>query len=304
VPGVPANAFPAKVLNLSLGGEGDCTMAYQDAINSARSRGAVVVVAAGNDGSDAAFFSPASCPGVIPVAAVGRTGALAYYSNHGNPVMVAAPGGDMSFGEANGILSTFNTGVHGPGADSYAYLQGTSMAAPHVAGVVALMLSRNPALTPNQVLARLRSNTKPFPEDCLGCGSGIVDGYWAASAAIATAVAEKENNNTIGTAQIVSPANAAVSGAMLAVEGDVDFYRVTVAAGRTLRASMAPTSASRDFDLYMLNGAGKVLMSSDRGAGQTDRVYYANTGGASVNVYVKVLYYGGGAGGYTLSMRQ
>jgi serine protease len=73
VPGAPANATPARVINMSLGGGGGCDSTTQNAINSARGRGAVVVVAAGNSNANAANFSPASCNGVIAVAATNRS---------------------------------------------------------------------------------------------------------------------------------------------------------------------------------------------------------------------------------------
>src|SRR5207253_2923541 len=175
VSGLPANTTPARVINLSLGGSGSCDTTSQNAINSARSRNTVVVVAAGNSNADAANYSPASCAGVITVAAVNRSGGRAYYSNYGAKVAVAAPGGDMRSSAANGILSTLNAGATTPGADNYAYYKGTSMATPHVAGVVALMLSRNAALTPDDVAAKLKSTARPFPASCAQCGAGIVD---------------------------------------------------------------------------------------------------------------------------------
>jgi serine protease len=100
---VPANANPARVINMSLGGGGSCDSTTQTAINGARSRGTVVVVAAGNSNANAANYSPASCAGVVTIAATGRTGARAYYSNYGAVVDVAAPGGDMSGSNANGV---------------------------------------------------------------------------------------------------------------------------------------------------------------------------------------------------------
>lgn len=168
VSGLPFNiSKPARVLNLSLGGSGACSATYANAIGTARSRGAVVVVAAGNDNVDVSQSQPANCPGVIAVAAVDRSGGKAYFSNYGAGVSIAAPG--------DAILSTLNSGLTSPGAPSYAYYSGTSMAAPHVSGVAALLISARPSLTPDQVASILRSTAKPFPAACAGCGSGIVD---------------------------------------------------------------------------------------------------------------------------------
>ncbi|HEU4780945.1 MAG TPA: S8 family peptidase, partial [Steroidobacteraceae bacterium] len=160
VSGVPTNANPAKVLNISLGGGGSCGATTQNAINSARSRGAAVIVAAGNSNANASNFTPANCTGVVTVAAVGRNGGKASYSNFGATVEVAAPGGS---GGTSSVLSTLNSGSMGPGADNYAFYNGTSMATPHVAGVVALMLSVKPTLTPDQVTSILQSSARAFP---------------------------------------------------------------------------------------------------------------------------------------------
>ena len=161
VSGVPANANPARVINMSLGGGGACANTSQNAINSARSRGTVVVVAAGNSNADASGANPANCPGVVAVAATNRSGGRAYYSNYGAVVDVAAPGGDARTA-GGGILSTLNAGTTTPGADSYAFYQGTSMAAPHVAGVAALMLSKTPGLTPTRSRAPSSRPRAPF----------------------------------------------------------------------------------------------------------------------------------------------
>ena len=177
VAGVPTNPTPARVENLSLGGSGACSATFQSAIDDVVARGTVVVVAAGNSNADAANAQPASCNNVIAVAATTRSGGRASYSNYGAKVAIAAPGG----GGNDGVLSTLNTGTTTPAADSYAYFQGTSMATPHVAGVVSLMFSLNPALTPADVLARLRQSARAFPvgtgSDCSTstCGAGIVD---------------------------------------------------------------------------------------------------------------------------------
>jgi serine protease len=182
VSGVPANANPARVLNLSLGGTGSCGITYQNAINAVRARGAVVVVAAGNGNANASATVPANCAGVIVVTAVGRGGGKASYANYGSAVDLAAPGGDGSAG----ILSTLNAGASTPTTDSYVAYMGTSMATPHVAGVAALMLARNPALTPDEVETRLKAAVHPFPATCSQCGSGLLDANAAVDAAAAS----------------------------------------------------------------------------------------------------------------------
>jgi serine protease len=171
---------------LSLGGSGACDTTTQNAVNTARSRGTVVIVAAGNSNANASGFSPANCTGVITVAAVNRSGGRAYYSNFGSIVDVAAPGGDTRTSSANGVASTLNSGTTTPGSDAYAYYQGTSMATPHVAGVAALMFSVKPSLTPAQVESILKSTTRAFPATCSQCGTGIVN----AAAAVAAAAAQ------------------------------------------------------------------------------------------------------------------
>ena len=182
IAGIPANANPAEVLNMSLGGGGTCGVALQSAIDAAVGRGTTVVVAAGNSGGDAASEQPASCNNVITVSAVGPTGALADYSNYGEKVDVAAPGGSGAAPAADNVLSTLNLGTTVQGAEGYAWYAGTSMAAPHVAGVVALMQSAaGTPKTPAQIEKILRNTAYAnggFPGGCsydLPCGTGIID---------------------------------------------------------------------------------------------------------------------------------
>lgn len=184
VPGVPDNGNPAKVLNMSLGGSGACDAAWQAAVDDVVGEGSVLVVAAGNSAGDAANFTPASCDDLITVAATDPTGDLARYSNFGPSVEMSAPGGDVQM-SGGGVLSTLDSGTKAPAGDTYGAYNGTSMAAPHVAGVVALMLSVDPSLTPGEVLAALQSSARPFPSgtDCANdadlCGAGILDAYAA-----------------------------------------------------------------------------------------------------------------------------
>jgi serine protease len=188
VPGVPANATPAKVINMSLGGNGTCTNAYSSAINGAIARGTTVVVAAGNEDEPITNKVPANCSGVIAVTATDSRGQRANYSNYGvlpGQATLAAPGGD--FAVDSGVLSTYNAGTRGPiypalsGQYIYEALQGTSMATPHVAGAAALLYSAG-LTTPASVRTALISSVQPFNVrgddwDCttLQCGAGILD---------------------------------------------------------------------------------------------------------------------------------
>src|SRR5690606_3203893 len=177
VSGVPANANPAEAINLSLGGSGSCGSAMQSAINGAVGRGSTIVIAAGNSNANTSGFSPANCSNVIAVGSITSTGARSSFSNYGATVDIAAPGSN--------IYSTLNTGSQGPGSESYASYNGTSMAAPHVAGVVALIQSvSNPAKTPAQVEALIKSTARAFPSTpSQPIGAGIVNAKAAVDAA-------------------------------------------------------------------------------------------------------------------------
>jgi serine protease len=309
VSGVPANANPAKVLSISLGGGGSCGSTTQNAINSARSRGASVIVAAGNSNANASNFSPANCTGVVTVAATGRNGGKASYSNFGATVEVAAPGGS---GGANSVLSTLNTGTMGPGSDSYAFYNGTSMATPHVSGVVALMLQAKSTLTPDQVTQILQSTARAFPATCSQCGSGIVNANAAVDAAIGGTtppdppgtIAEVEPNNSRSASQLVSTDNTTVNGT-IGSNSDNDYYRISLPPGRTLVSTLVP-NASSDYDLYVYNSNGALIGSSELGTGATDVVSVTNTGSSTFTRYIRVVRWSGGTGStngrYTLNL--
>ncbi|WP_256096965.1 S8 family serine peptidase [Streptomyces agglomeratus] len=186
VPGVTANATPAKVINLSLGGaSATCPSVYQTAINGAVSRGTTVVVAAGNSNANASGFTPANCSGVINVASTSREGNRSFYSNYGTSIDVSAPGGETRRATdtpgtittpENGILSTLNSGTTTQSTENYKPYQGTSMAAPHIAGLAALLKSAKSTLTPAEIESAIKANARPLPGTCTGgCGSGIAD---------------------------------------------------------------------------------------------------------------------------------
>jgi serine protease len=184
VPGTSLNSHPTKVINMSLGGYSPtgCSTTYQTAINAAHGEGATIVVSAGNSNANAGEYQPANCNNVVTVAATNRYGNRASYSNYGTAVDISAPGG----GIGGGVLSTMNTGTQGPADDTYAFYQGTSMAAPHVSGVASLIYSLNPTLTPSQVLTILQSNVTAFPSgstcNTSDCGSGIINAAAALAA--------------------------------------------------------------------------------------------------------------------------
>jgi serine protease len=175
VSGVSNNANPADVINLSLGGVGPCSAYMQDAINQAKSRGAVVVVAAGNSSANLNHndFTPANCQGVLVVGSNSQNGYKSSFTNYGKIVDVSAPGG----GNGSSVLSLGNTGTKGPSSESYVYYSGTSMAAPHVAGIVSLMKAVNPTLYPDQLMALVKEAAKSFPwnSGCTeeDCGTGV-----------------------------------------------------------------------------------------------------------------------------------
>ncbi len=189
---VPAQ--PARVINMSLGGEG-FSRTLQDAVTAARRAGVVVVAAAGNENSGEPSY-PAAMDGVISVAAVDATSSRAPYSNFGDSIDVAAPGGNARVdnngdGFVDGVLSTL---ADDSGEFSFVFLQGTSMASPHMAGVVALMLAANPELTPEDIdllIEGAHPDTSRRITRDLGLqgrddqfGHGLIDASAAVSAAV------------------------------------------------------------------------------------------------------------------------
>jgi len=137
---VTANGEKA-VVNMSLGGHGQNT-AYQQIIDAAIAAGVNIVVAAGNENDDACDYSPAFVPSAVTVGAYGQNWngdyEWAYFSNYGACVDISAPG--MSI-----------TGPQHDNVNGFIQLQGTSMAAPHVAGVIATIMSRTGVSDPERV---------------------------------------------------------------------------------------------------------------------------------------------------------
>jgi serine protease len=144
----------ADIANLSLGGGGG-SLAEQNAYAAARATGMIIVAAAGNDSTSSPSY-PAAYESVISVSATDFLNQKTSYSNYGSTIDVAAPGGDVTAdlsgdGSVDGVLSLLVDDTSGSRKSAYDFYEGTSMAAPHVAGVLALMKTVHPALTPEQV---------------------------------------------------------------------------------------------------------------------------------------------------------
>ena len=210
---VPRNTNPADVINLSLGGWGECDSSTASAISAARRAGAVVVVSAGNSNDDARNYSPAGCSEAFTVSALGPDGYPSNYTNVGPTVDIAAPGGeefyDMYDSENSGLAGyagcPFGVAKLGDGIEEdgnyehpswtnvasvwchvwtdyyapgtivstisydefdfegdygYEWYQGTSMAAPHVSAVAALIAAKYPTISPARIeMAIVQSST-------------------------------------------------------------------------------------------------------------------------------------------------
>ena len=155
---LPSNK--ADIINLSLGSTSD-DEALKNALDTAYANGILIVAAAGNSGTPQGFY-PAGYSSVMSVSAVDIGAEITSYSNYGGTIEVAAPGGSFSFdlnfdSYVDGVLSTFTErlGTDNYKMDLYAFLQGTSMAAPHVAGLAALVKAKNPSLTAVDIRNRI-----------------------------------------------------------------------------------------------------------------------------------------------------
>ena len=221
VDGAPVNATPATIINMSLGGNDECSAAYQSAVDEITAAGTLIVASVGNEGIPVGV--PANCAGVLGVSGIRHVGTKVGYSNLGTGADIAAPAGNcvndgppFSVDEpcVYHVQVPINSGDTMPVPDSNIYTDavtrpnfGTSFSAPLVAGAAALMHEVNPALTPAQFTTLLQESATPFPTssdtttlicrvpttfvqggECicttLTCGAGMLNTFSAVQAAL------------------------------------------------------------------------------------------------------------------------
>ena len=191
----PAKA--ADIINLSLGG-GGFSQIEADLYKAIHDQGIIIVAAAGNENSGIAAY-PASYNGVISVSATNFNKQRAPYSNFGANIDIAAPGGDLTRdanrdGLPDGVASTLADDSSGTPKPIYAFLQGTSMASPHVAGMFALMKAVHPELAASRAIELLETGHLTDPAGITGrddiYGFGTANALKAVQAALAEANSE------------------------------------------------------------------------------------------------------------------
>lgn len=211
----PARA--AHIINLSFGGP-EVSQVERETYTQVRAQGVFLVAAAGNTGREAAFY-PASYPGVIGVSATDYRNNLAYYATYGNHVSLAAPGGDLTeefnpMGVRDGIYSASGDDSRGDSVQPiYRLRQGSSAAAPHVSGVIALMLAIYPALTPDEFYQHLRAGK--LTDELGGAAWTKYFGYGHINAHKAVLLAKELAGGTLPVPDV--PANVQLSHEQLAL---------------------------------------------------------------------------------------
>ena len=295
---VPSTA--AHIINLSLGGAG-YSQAAQDTYNDARSQGVIVIAAAGNNNTSTLSY-PASYDGVVSVSAVDSNKDRSYYSNYGTKIDVAAPGGDTTVdlnndGYVDGILSTLADDSSGTRQPNYVFYQGTSMASPHMAGVVALMKAVNINLTPADLDGLLQSGN--ITEDLGTAGRDDIFGHGLIDALKAVQEAGIPNQSQL----VVNPTSLNFESTQTALS--MDAYDIANPASVTVSVASSASWISSINIPGPLNGLGTYTVNVDRsglaeGIYSTNITFTSNVNNVSVPVTMQVgnVTSGGGHAGY------
>ncbi len=283
VPDVGANKV--SVMNLSLGSAGRCSSFEQQTVSFVNNQGVVMVVAAGNDGG--AIGSPANCNGTVSVGAVGPTNVRTRYSSFGSALSVMAPGGDVSFGNGGGVLSTV-------GQNGLSFQQGTSMAAPHVAGAISLIQALQPGATRTSIVNLLRStgaacgNCQGIPAIRIGAalaslGGGTTTPPPPTSPPPPTNTGDDpwEENDTAATATVA--ACGVNEGRLIAAAGDQDWFVFTPPQGQRITIDLA--GGQPDLDLYIVDDSGRNILARSEGSTGVERIS-GNASGRRLRVLV------------------
>lgn len=257
VDGVTAvGANKVSVMNLSLGSDSSCSSFEQDVVDFVNGQGTIFVAAAGN--SSGPVGSPANCNGSVAVGAHGPNGDRTGYSSWGSEVAIVAPGGDFSFGQEGGVLSSI-----GPGSTSYAFNQGTSMASPHVAGAVSLMQALDATLTRAEIVSLLQANGTA----CGNCGTKVAMDLNATLAAIGGGGGttppppppppptggddDLEENDDFDSAKGGVECGDTVT--LMAMAEDNDWFLLPTGTGQDISIQISASNGA-DLDLYVLDG--------------------------------------------------
>jgi serine protease len=284
---VPANPYPADIINLSLGGTGtSCPGDYQSLITQLTSMGVLVVASAGNESGPVDV--PAICPGVLAVAGLRNVGTKVGYSSLGPEVGIGAPAGNCVNVTAGSpclrsIDTTVNEGSTVPGANGYTDETnsnlGTSFSAPIVSGIAALMRAVNANLTPPQLIARMKASATPYPQpvttpatpQCVNgstssvecacttttCGAGMVNAFSAVKAALDPISAVKIPVGFIGGAGTFDAGGSvAACGASIATYAWSKTGAVVINAGATSAQVNATVSGTGTLNLIVTDSSG------------------------------------------------
>jgi serine protease len=271
VPGVPANPAPAKILNMSLGGSGNCSNSYRETITELTAAGILVVAAAGNEHGP--VDTPANCPGVLAVAGLRHVGTKVGYSSLGTEVGISAPAGNcvtLSGPCVFPLLTTFNTGTTVPALSSYDGWVGTSFSAPIVSAIAGLMHALNDELGSDEMIVRIKLGARAFPapdpdiptcptldgetKQCncttTTCGAGMADAPGALIEALRpmARIADPGDTAVGDTISLDATASGAARGHSISAwqwsvaGGAAEFVGATTGATATLRISAAGTT--------------------------------------------------------------